>query len=69
MRPILLSVIGLSALTLVGAVSAHGKKATRLDCPNGYSRLGSICISGSDGDIVLPATKKADAREQIRAGR
>lgn len=69
MRPILLLVIGLSALTLFGAASTHGKKAARFGCPDEYARLGPICISGLSGDIVLPASKKAEAREQIRAGR
>lgn len=69
MRLILLPVIGLLALTFVGAASAHGKKAARLDCPDGYARLGQICLSGSDGDIVLPAGKRADARQQKRAAR
>lgn len=68
MRPILLLVIGLSALTF-GAASAHSKKAARFGCPDEYARLGPICISRSSGDIVLPASKKADAREQIRAVR
>lgn len=69
MRLIQPVIIGLSVLALVSAAAAYSAKTARSDCPSGYARLGQICISASNGDIVLPTSEKTDASAQARAGR
>ena len=67
MQLILTAAIALSVFALVSGASARENMA-RAGCPKGYAPVGEICISASDGDIVLPVAKTRHASAQ-RVGR
>lgn len=68
MRSMLTGAIGL-LLIAVGGVASARESAVRAGCPGGYERLGEICISAANGDIVTPTSKETDRSAKVRVGR
>ncbi len=50
------AIVLLASLTQTAVVRAE--QARKETCPSGYSLIGEVCISDSDGDVVLPTIKK-----------
>jgi hypothetical protein len=50
MRTLTLAVLAVSLLS----VTATAQSAAKLQCPAGYSAVGTVCQDSSSGDIVLP---------------
>lgn len=67
MRSMLAMTIGLFVLTCVSAASARETLALTV-CPKGYAPLVAVCISATNGDIVLPTSNTGSAPSQTRTG-
>jgi hypothetical protein len=68
MASMLIAAVGVFLMSL-GSAAAARESTARLVCPEGYERLGEICVSRTSGDIVLPTSKKAATAAQTRAVR
>lgn len=60
-----LCIAAFAYLPFIRMASAEELSARPAFCPPGYEVIGSVCVGGTNGDVVLPATR-GEAYRKIR---